>query len=202
MSRPSDDHHDPLDDEGVIRLFGPVDAASAASAIESILDHNLRPRRPFLRLWVHSPGGEVDAGFALLDLMRWSRLPIHTTGLGLVASMGLLVLMAGAPGHRTLMPRTSVLSHRFQAGSSGSHADLVAQRFQQDLVHQRIVDHYAACTGIADAVRLEAELLRPIDRWLTPDEAVGFGLADRVWSPTPTAAPPPSVPNLPAGVSP
>jgi ATP-dependent Clp protease protease subunit len=180
---------DPLDDEGVIRLFGPVDAASASAAIEAILDHNLRPRRPFLRLWVHSPGGEVDAGFALLDLMRWSRLPIHTTGLGLVASMGLLVLMAGAPGHRTLMPRTSVLSHRFQAGSAGSHADLVAQRCQQDLVHQRIVDHYAACTGLADPARIEAELLRPTDRWLTPEEAVALGLADRVWAPPTSGAP-------------
>jgi ATP-dependent Clp protease protease subunit len=171
-----------LDAEGVIRLFGPVSTASVTPVIESILEHNLRRDRPRLRLYLDSPGGDVDQGFALLDVMQWSRIPIQTTGLGLVASMGVLLLMAGEKGARTIMPRCSVLSHRFAAATAGTHADLLASRVQEDLLHRRILDHYRRHTRLGDDAAIEAELLRANDRWLTPEQAVAFGLADRVWS--------------------
>lgn len=175
----------PLARAGMVQLFGPLDVSTVTPVIEAILEANLGNRREPLRLWVDSPGGSVDQGFALLDIMRWSQVPIATCGLGLVGSMGLLVVMAGQAGHRTLMPSTDVLSHRFAGASCGSHADLLAERHRQDLVHQRIMEHYRRCTGL-DVATIEAELLRPHDRWLSADEAVALGLADRVWAPSTT----------------
>jgi len=169
-----------LEDEGVLMLFGPVAGSSVEPLIRRILEHNLRRDRPHLRLYINSPGGSVDQGFALLDIMAWSRIPIYTTGMGQIASMALMVLMAGARGHRTLLPRTSVLSHRFSTTVAGTHADLLASRVHEDHVYSRILDHYARCTGIVDRLRLESELLRPTDRWLTAPEAVTLGLADQV----------------------
>ncbi len=176
----------PLDDEGVIRLFGPISTASVQPVIEQILIHNLRGDRDRLRLYLDSPGGDVDQGFALIDIMAWSRIPIHTTALGLVASMGLLLFMAGAAGHRTLLPHCSVLSHRFATITGGTHADLVAGRVQEDLAHRRILDHYRRHSLLCDDEAIEAELLRPNDRWLTPAQAIAFGLGDHVWSPSPS----------------
>jgi len=174
MSTPS------LDDEGVMLLFGEVNAGSVEPIIRRILEHNLRRDRDVLRLYINSPGGSVDQGFALLDIMAWSRIPIHTTGMGLIASMGLLVLMGGASGHRTLLPRASVLSHRFSTQVAGTHADLLASRVHEDQIYERIIDHYLRCTGAVDRTALEVELLRPTDRWLTAAEAIRHGLADRI----------------------
>jgi ATP-dependent Clp protease protease subunit len=171
-----------LDDEGVLMLTGEIDRNSAHTVIRGILEHNLRHTRDFIRLYIDSPGGHVDAGFALIDIMRWSRLPIRTTGMGLVGSMGLLVFAAGARGFRTLMPNTTILSHRFSTSNTGNHADLVAARVREDMVWNRILDHYRTCTGVADRNLLELDLLRPTNRWMTPEETVAAGLADRIWS--------------------
>jgi ATP-dependent Clp protease protease subunit len=173
----------PLADAGVLTLAGPVSHDRCQMLIEKILSINLEAECECIRLYINSPGGDVDQGFALIDIMRWSRIPIHTTAMGCVASMGLLVLMAGAPGGRTVMPSCSLMSHRFAGAALGTHADLVAARVQQDLLHRRILDHYRLCTGVQDDTALEADLLRPTDRWLTPVEAVALGIADRVWDP-------------------
>jgi len=173
-----------LHDEGVLRLEGAIDRDSVRPLIDAILEHSLEGGREFLRLYVNSHGGDVDQGFALIDIMHWSPIPIHTTGMGLVASMGLLVLMAGQPGHRAIMPNCSLLSHRFATVTGGNHADLIAARRQQDLVHRRILDHYRRYTRLHDDQAIERELLQSTDRWLAPEEAVAYGLVDRVWTPT------------------
>jgi ATP-dependent Clp protease protease subunit len=169
--------------EGVLTLRDEVSPVTIHPIIDAILDHNLRGGRDQIRLYITSSGGDVDLGFALIDIMRWSRIPIHTTAMGMVGSMALLIAMAGSRGHRTVMPNCSLLSHRFFSGSIGSHADLVAARVQQDIIHRRIIEHYRICTGESDPVRLESDLLGPTDRWLTPVEAVRYGLMDRVWTP-------------------
>lgn len=173
-----------LEAEGVLTLRTPITQLSVDPLIDAILEHNLRGGRDFLRLYINSPGGDVDQGFALIDIMRWSRIPIRTTAMGMVASMGLLVLMAGQTGQRTVMPNCSLLSHRFATMTGGSHADLIAARRQQDFLHQRILDHYKTCTGLHEETAIEAELLQSTDRWLSPVEAVRFGIADRVWTAT------------------
>ena len=140
-----------LKNEGVLTLRGEVSAETIHPLIDSILEQNLSKSVPLLRLYIDSPGGSVDQGFALIDIMRWSSIPIATAGMGIVASMGLLILMAGKSGKRTLMPNCSILSHRFSTFTFGTHADLLAARVQQDLIHDRILSHYQTCTGITSA---------------------------------------------------
>lgn len=170
-----------LDQEGVLLLSGEITQGSIEPLIKAILGHNLRRDREVLRLYINSPGGVVDQGFALLDVMSWSRIPIQTTGLGMVASMALLVLMAGERGKRTTMPRCSLLSHRFSTQVQGTHADLLANRVREDMTHRRIIEHYVAQSNLHTTEEVERELLRSTDRWLTPEEAVGFGIVDKVW---------------------
>jgi len=169
-----------LGEKGILFLNGEITDESARSLCQDIIALNLKGKVPRIQLLVQSQGGSCTAGFAIVDLMEWSRIPVYTTGLGILASMGLLVFMAGHRGHRTLLPRSILLSHRFSTAFAGNHSQLLAARKMQDLVHERIVAHYLAYSNVKDRARLEETLLRDVDTWLTPEEAVSYGLADVV----------------------
>lgn len=169
-----------LEDHGILYLTGAITAGSSEALARAILLANLHGRRERLQLIVNSPGGDVGAGFALLDVMEWSSIPIYTVGLGQVASMGLLVLMAGAKGHRVITPRTSLLSHRMWWLGAGTHAEHMAARREEDRSHERIVEHYLRHTSLKTRDDVIKTLLRETDVWLDADEAVRCGLADRI----------------------
>lgn len=169
-----------LEDHGILYLTGPITPSSSEALSKEILLANLKARHKRLQLLVHSPGGDVAAGFALLDVIEWSAIPIHTVGLGQVASMGLLVLMAGTKGHRMITPRTSMLSHRMWWLGVGTHADHMAKRREEDRTHERIVEHYLRHTALKAPEDVLNTLLREADVWLDADQAVRFGIADRV----------------------
>jgi ATP-dependent Clp protease, protease subunit len=167
-----------LKDYGIIYLSGTIDAGTARSVCEQIIEINVAGAIDHIQMIINSPGGSCTDGFAVIDIMEWSRIPIYTAGIGLIASMGLLVFMAGEKGRRVITPRTSILSHRFTAMSTGNHSQLIAGRKEEDFLHGRIVDHYLQYSGIDTQTTLEETLLRDVDTWLSPEEAKGFGLAD------------------------
>lgn len=169
-----------LDDYGIIYLSGPIDAGVAEPVCKQIIEYNIKGEVNQIQMVINSPGGTCAAGFSIIDIMEWSRIPIYTTGLGMIASVGLLVFMAGEKGRRVITPRTSVLSHRFSAFSFGNHSQLIASRKEVDLEHDRILDHYLTYSNIKDKAELEKYLLRDVDTWLCPEEAVKFGMADTI----------------------
>ncbi len=180
MSASSDSNGKGLKDYGVIAINGEIDQGTASSVCNEIIEMNLGGASDQIQLIINSPGGSLYAGFAIIDMMEWSRLPVYTTGVGLVASMALMILMAGERGRRVITPRTSILSHRFSAFSIGNHSELIAQRKEQDYMHRRILEHYRTYSSLKSDAELESRLLRDVDTWLTPDEAVEYGLVDVV----------------------
>ena len=98
----------------------------------------------------------------------------------MIASMALGVFMAGEKGHRVITPRTSILSHRFSAFSVGNHAELIAKRKEEDLMHRRLLQHYVEHTNLKTETEVTAKLLRDVDTWLSADEAMGLGIADAI----------------------
>lgn len=169
-----------LQDYGIIYLSGVITEANSESVCKEIIQANIRGEVDQIQMLINSQGGSCPDGFAIIDIMEWSRIPIYTTGIGMVASMALLIFMSGEAGRRVITPRTSILSHRYYALAIGNHSQLLAGRKEQDLEHQRIVDHYLRYSNLKTKEELEQYLLRDVDSWLTPDEAVKFGLADQV----------------------
>lgn len=167
-----------IDFDGIIFLSGKVSQESAEKVCTQIIKMNQADEVPWIQMIVNSQGGYCSAGFAIIDVMEWSRLPIFTTGIGMVASMGLLIFMSGETGRRVLTPRTSILSHRYSAAAIGNHSQLVASRKEQDLMHDRIVNHYIEHSNIKNEKELDEILLRDVDTWLSPQEAIDHGLAD------------------------
>ena len=159
-----------------------IDTGSCKSAIEFILENNFnnevkKPKE--LNLIICSPGGDLSAAFALIDVMRGSSIPIKTTGLGMIASAGLLIFISGTKGKRLLTPNTSILSHQFTWGSFGKEHELFAAHKEMDLTTTRMIKHYKKCTGLTDK-KIRKFLLPPQDMWLGAEEAKKLGICDLV----------------------
>ena len=169
-----------LEEHGVIYLSGGIDDGVSETVCKQIIEINLTKTVDCIQMIINSPGGAVSDGFAIIDMMEWSRLPIRTTGLGMIASMGLLVFMAGDKGQRVITPRVSVLSHRYSWWSIGNHSELIAKRKEEDLTHARIVDHYLRHTSLDTVDELHKSLLRDVDTWLTAEDVLKYGIADIV----------------------
>ena len=170
-----------LDDAGYHLLFDEVETGSAQSAIEWIMESNLTTEKKHkeLTLVICSPGGDLAAGFALIDVMRGSSIPIRTVGLGLIASCGLLLFISGTKGRRVLTPNTSILSHQFSWGTWGKEHELFAAQKEFDLTTKRMIRHYKKCTGLDDE-HIRQYLLPPQDVWLDAKEAKKLGICDHV----------------------
>ncbi|MEW6476429.1 MAG: ATP-dependent Clp protease proteolytic subunit [Actinomycetota bacterium] len=134
-------------------------------------------RRKDISLYINSPGGSVDAGFAIYDTMQSLDCDVVTVAMGLAASMGQFLLVAGTPGKRFALRHSQILMHQPLGQMSGVasdilvHADHVA--YLRRLMAQRIAFH----TGQPEE-RIVADFDR--DRWFTADEAREYGMVDAV----------------------
>ena len=146
-----------------------------------ILECNFQGDRKYSNLTIifSSYGGDLYSAFALIDMMRGSRIPIHTVGLGIIASAALMAFIAGEKGHRTITPNTSILSHQWSAGTYGKEHELVASQKQFDLTTKRMINHYRKATKLPEKV-IREKLLPAQDVWLTAEEALEYNLVDNV----------------------
>lgn len=172
-------HAQELADAGLMVLMGEVENDTIKPIVEWILHENYvsKRKRNELLLMICSEGGDLSAAFALVDVMRSSRLPIKTVGLGQIASAGLLIFLAGEPGRRVLTPNTSILSHQFSWGSDGKAHELFATIKEFELTHKRMVEHYKQCTGLSEE-QIKTALLPPHDVYLTAEEAMALNVCD------------------------
>ena len=157
-----------------------ISLSTCKQAIEWILEANFAEERPdMLNMIICSPGGDLNAAFALVDTMRGSAIPIRTIGLGQIASAGLMIFIAGERGQRILTPNTSILSHQYSWGAFGKEHELFAQIKEFDLTTKRMIAHYKKCTGLKEE-HIRDYLLPPQDMWLSAAESKKLGICDDV----------------------
>lgn len=168
-----------LEEYGIFLLSDEIDDSNCDAAIRFILEANLNGKHDHLTLIVNSPGGYVTSGFALIDVMEGSTIPVHTVGLGQIASMGLNIFIAGEKGHRTLTPNTLVMSHQWAGGHWGKEHELIAQQKSDELVTKQIIKHYMKHTRLSEQ-NIRKYLLPAHDVFLTAQEAKKFNICDVV----------------------
>lgn len=174
--------NDLIDTNNIYLFMEQFENKTVKPAIEWIIKKNLLPnknRPKHLTLMICSPGGEVSSAFALIDTMKGSKIPVHTIGLGEIASCGLLTFMSGEKGHRSVTPNTSILSHQYSWGSHGKEHELFARVREFELTTARMMEHYRKCTGLSDK-DIRKYLLPAEDVWLSAEQAVEYGLADEI----------------------
>jgi ATP-dependent Clp protease protease subunit len=130
-----------------------------------------------ISLWINSPGGAVDAGLAIYDIMNFIDNDVSTVVMGMAASMAQLLLCAGTEGKRYALPSSRILMHQPHGGFGGTAADIATQA-EQMLHAKRTVQQLIAKHTGNPVERIEEESDR--DRWFTADEARVYGFVDRV----------------------
>jgi ATP-dependent Clp protease protease subunit len=170
-----------LNDHGIMVLMDEINHETVKPVIEWILheNHVRKKKHKELLLMICSEGGNIAEAFALIDVMRSSKIPVKTVGLGSIASCGLLIFMAGTAGRRILTPNTSILSHQFSWESEGKSHELFATIKEFELTQKRMVTLYRDATGLEDDV-IRKVLLPPQDVWLSAEEALEYHICDAI----------------------
>jgi ATP-dependent Clp protease protease subunit len=169
-----------IEDNGYYLFMDVVSTSSCREAIKFVMRENFKkPRQKQLTFVINSPGGSVIDCFALIDTMKGSAIPIHTIGIGSIASCGLLLFMSGKKGKRVLTPNTCILSHQWSWAAWGKEHELFAAQKEFELITERILAHYKKCTGL-DEKTIRDVLLPPEDRWLSAKEALKYGICDSI----------------------
>ncbi|KAF8609825.1 hypothetical protein BDV93DRAFT_432503 [Ceratobasidium sp. AG-I] len=171
--------------ERVIMLYGPIRDADATLIVAQLLFLEAEATSKPIHLYINSPGGSVTAGLSIYDTMQYISSPVHTYCMGQACSMGsLLLAAAGAEGHRQCLPNASVMIHQPSGGASGQASDIAIHAKEILRVRQRLTEMYTRhCKkkeeSVADGnARFEKALER--DYFLTAEEALEFGIVDRV----------------------
>jgi len=176
-----DNASEALNNHGIMVLMDEINHETVKPVIEWILheNHVRKKKHKELLLMICSDGGNIAEAFALIDVMRSSKIPVKTVGLGSIASCGLLIFMAGARGRRVLTPNTSILSHQFSWESEGKSHELFATIKEFELTQKRMVTLYREATGLEDDV-IRKVLLPPQDVWLSAEEALQYHICDAI----------------------
>ena len=170
--------------ERIIFLIGPVDDVVASVVSAQLLYLEAENPSKDISIYVNSPGGVVTSGLAIYDTMQYISPDISTVCIGQAASMGSLLLAAGAKGKRYCLPNSRVMLHQPSGGVQGQATDIEIQAREILLLRSRLNEIYAKHTGqkvetIADAVER--------DYFMSPEEAKEFGVIDEVVTSRPPA---------------
>lgn len=131
-----------------------------------------------IHMYINSPGGSVSAGMAIYDTMQYLKSPVNTTCMGMAASMGAFLLMAGRKGKRFALPHARIMIHQpSQNGGGGSASDIEIQAKEILFLREKLNFLMAKHTG-QPLERIERDTDR--DRFLSAEEAKEYGLVDQV----------------------
>ena len=161
----------------IIFVTGPVEDHMAASICMQLLFLEAENPKKEISMYINSPGGVVTSGMAIYDTMQFIKPPVATLCIGQAASMGSLLLCAGAKDMRFALPNARIMVHQPSGGFSGQASDI--ERHAEDIIKmkRRLNESYVKHTG-QSYEKIERTLDR--DYFLTADEARDFGLIDKV----------------------
>jgi len=161
----------------IVILGSPIndDVANIIIAQLLFLDAD-NPERD-IYLYINSPGGIISSGFAIYDTMQSLRAPVNTICMGMAASMGSFLLPPGAPGKRSALPHARIMMHQPSGGTQGTAADIEIQAREIVYLRGKLNELYAKHTGKA-AEQIEKDMDR--DRFMSADEAMTYGIIDKV----------------------
>lgn len=164
-------------EERIIYVTGEIrDDMSSVICAQLLFLESQNPDKD-ISLYINSPGGSVTAGMAIVDTMRYIKPDVSTIGMGLIASMGSFIHAAGTKGKRLLLPNCEVMIHQPLGGFQGQCSDIQIHAENISRTKERMNRYYSKFTG-----KSYEEICKATDRdnFMTAEEAVNFGLADKV----------------------
>jgi ATP-dependent Clp protease protease subunit len=163
--------------ERIIFLGSPIDDTIANLVVAQLLHLESEDPDKDISIYINCPGGSIYSGLAIYDTMQFIRPDIQTICVGIAMSMGSLLLTGGTKGKRFALPNSRLLIHQPSAGFEGQASDIEIHAREVLSIRQRIDQIYSAHTG-QPLEQVRADMER--DRFFKPQQAVEYGLVDRV----------------------
>ncbi len=165
--------------ERLIFLVGPVDDHTANLVVAQMLFLESENPDKDISLYINSPGGSVSAGMSIFDTMQFIKPDVSTLCMGIAASMGSFLLMAGAKGKRFALPNSRVMIHQPSGGAQGQATDIEIHAREILRTREQLNRIYAERTG-QSIEKIRADMER--DFFMDPQESKAYGLIDKVLS--------------------
>lgn len=166
-------------EEHVHFLTGEIDEDNINDCIKWITYENLDPKEKILTLYINSTGGSLYDAFALVDIIKHSKHTVRTIAIGSAMSAAFLIFVSGSSGERYVAKNTSLMCHQFTESMDNKYHDLKATMKENDICNEKMVSILREATGLAPSI-IKKKLLPPSDVYLTADEALELGVADRI----------------------
>lgn len=163
--------------ERIIFLTGPVEDYSASLIVAQLLFLEAENPKKEISFYINSPGGVVTSGLSIYDTMQFIRCPVTTLCVGQAASMGSLLLTAGAKDMRFALPNARIMVHQPSGGFQGQVTDILIHAREVESLKRRLNEIYVKHTG-RSYEDIEGALER--DNFMTSEQARDFGLIDKV----------------------
>ena len=163
----------------IIFVHGPVETGMADTIVGQLLLLEAEDPHKDITMYINSPGGEVMAGLAIANTMKYIKCDIRTVSMGMSASMGAFLLSQGTPGKRCALEDAQIMIHEVSAGTQGKRHDMKRSFDHTEKLNNKLMTKMAArCNDDWDTERL-AKLCEE-DIWLEPEEALELGLIDEI----------------------
>ncbi len=163
--------------ERVVFLGDEVNSATANIVVAQLLHLAFEDSKKDIKLYINSPGGSVYDGLAIIDTMNYIEPDVQTIGIGLQASMGAMLLSAGAKGKRYVLPNSRIMIHQPSSGTQGKITDQEIALKEGIYLKQKLAEMLAKNTG-KDVKQVIKDMDR--DNWMSAEEAKTYGLIDEV----------------------
>ena len=163
--------------ERVVFLGDQVTPETANLVVAQLLHLAYEDPKKDIKLYINSPGGTVYDGLAIIDTMNYIQPDVQTIGIGLQASMGAMLLSAGAKGKRFVLPNARIMIHQPSSGTEGKITDQEIALQEGVYLKKRLIDIMAQNTGKSAKV---VEQAMDRDNWMSAEEAKDFGIIDEI----------------------
>ena len=163
--------------ERIVFLVGPVNDQTANLVVAQMLFLESENPDKDIFLYINSPGGSVSAGLSIFDTMNFIKPDVSTLCMGMAASMGSFLLMAGAKGKRFALPNSRIMLHQPSGGAQGQATDIEIQAREIIKTREQLNRIYSDRTG-QTVEKIAADMER--DFWMSPTESMEYGLIDQV----------------------
>lgn len=161
----------------IIMLSEKIDDYTASLVVAQMLYLEGQDSEKDISLYINSPGGSVSAGLAIYDTMQYIKCDVSTICVGTAASMGAFLLSSGAKGKRIILPNAEVMIHQPLGGAQGQATDIQIAAEHISRIKQRLNTILAANTGKSiEEIAVDTDR----DNWLTAQQALEYGLVDRI----------------------
>ena len=162
----------------IIMLCDEVNDTTASLVVAQLLYLEAQDPDKDISLYINSPGGSVTAGMAIYDTMNYIKCDVSTICIGMAASMGAFLLSSGAKGKRYALPNAEIMIHQPSAGTQGQITDMAIHLKRLEIIKKRMNKILSENTDKSvETVTADCER----DNFMTADEAVAYGLIDKVF---------------------